>query len=267
MALIHCPECGQEISDQAEVCIHCGYPLKKKREESAQAQQDILTESSNIPFQATSNVTSIPIQSSSPRLNTPIPKLKKLGKKEKIIITACTVAVIVVIVLIMGSIGKTKSVTKTADISSAPTSTPVPTTAPLSYEELLKNVQDDCEAGQYEAASIEIKQNKSNLSDSELEGCITEIGKYESVEWAGEEISQNLKSPRSYHLYSYDATTPLKSSRGVNMYSIILDIKYGGTNSFGAEITKTAMLTSYFTIDTENCTVDKSDILIATLGE
>ena len=27
MALISCPECGQKVSDQAKVCIHCGYPL------------------------------------------------------------------------------------------------------------------------------------------------------------------------------------------------------------------------------------------------
>ena len=27
MALIHCPECGKEISDQAPACIHCGFPL------------------------------------------------------------------------------------------------------------------------------------------------------------------------------------------------------------------------------------------------
>ncbi len=29
MALIICPECGKEISDSAEKCIHCGYPLKR----------------------------------------------------------------------------------------------------------------------------------------------------------------------------------------------------------------------------------------------
>lgn len=29
MAVITCPECKQSISDQAEVCIHCGYPLVK----------------------------------------------------------------------------------------------------------------------------------------------------------------------------------------------------------------------------------------------
>ena len=27
MALIKCPECNKEISDKANVCIHCGYPL------------------------------------------------------------------------------------------------------------------------------------------------------------------------------------------------------------------------------------------------
>ena len=30
MALITCPECGKEISDQAPACIHCGYPLPPK---------------------------------------------------------------------------------------------------------------------------------------------------------------------------------------------------------------------------------------------
>ena len=30
MALIPCPECGKEISDQAPACIHCGCPLPPK---------------------------------------------------------------------------------------------------------------------------------------------------------------------------------------------------------------------------------------------
>lgn len=28
MALIHCPECGKEISDKSRTCIHCGFPLE-----------------------------------------------------------------------------------------------------------------------------------------------------------------------------------------------------------------------------------------------
>lgn len=27
MALIQCPECGKEISDKSETCIHCGFPM------------------------------------------------------------------------------------------------------------------------------------------------------------------------------------------------------------------------------------------------
>lgn len=30
MALIKCSECGKEISDKAEKCIHCGCPIKKQ---------------------------------------------------------------------------------------------------------------------------------------------------------------------------------------------------------------------------------------------
>lgn len=29
MALIKCPECGKEISNLSDVCIHCGFPVKK----------------------------------------------------------------------------------------------------------------------------------------------------------------------------------------------------------------------------------------------
>ncbi len=32
MALIKCPECGKEISDQAPACIHCGYPLNQQQQ-------------------------------------------------------------------------------------------------------------------------------------------------------------------------------------------------------------------------------------------
>lgn len=33
MALINCPECGKEISDNAEKCIHCGCPIKAHAEQ------------------------------------------------------------------------------------------------------------------------------------------------------------------------------------------------------------------------------------------
>ena len=49
MALIKCPECGKEISDQAKACIHCEYPIPKAKpqtdfttfvNDSAESNQD-----------------------------------------------------------------------------------------------------------------------------------------------------------------------------------------------------------------------------------
>ena len=34
MALINCPECGKEVSDQSDYCIYCGYPIKQKQDKT-----------------------------------------------------------------------------------------------------------------------------------------------------------------------------------------------------------------------------------------
>lgn len=34
MALIKCPECGKDISDMSQICIHCGFPLSKKHNDN-----------------------------------------------------------------------------------------------------------------------------------------------------------------------------------------------------------------------------------------
>ena len=33
MAMVKCPECGQDISNLAVTCPHCGYPVKKMNDE------------------------------------------------------------------------------------------------------------------------------------------------------------------------------------------------------------------------------------------
>lgn len=40
MALMKCPECGKEVSDQSETCIHCGYPLKKESKEAENISEE-----------------------------------------------------------------------------------------------------------------------------------------------------------------------------------------------------------------------------------
>ena len=50
MALINCPECGKNVSDTIESCIHCGYVLKKTEEEiskSVAVKQESIDEISN----------------------------------------------------------------------------------------------------------------------------------------------------------------------------------------------------------------------------
>lgn len=41
MAMIKCPECGQEIDELVENCPECGYPVKKERLKEERKQQHI----------------------------------------------------------------------------------------------------------------------------------------------------------------------------------------------------------------------------------
>lgn len=45
MALIKCPNCGEEISDKAANCVHCGQPLIKKTNDSKETQTEELQDS------------------------------------------------------------------------------------------------------------------------------------------------------------------------------------------------------------------------------
>ena len=47
--LIKCPECGKDVSNKANACIHCGYPLQTiKKEESSSELPDIERQILNI---------------------------------------------------------------------------------------------------------------------------------------------------------------------------------------------------------------------------
>ena len=45
MALIKCPECGYDVSDKAEACIRCGYPLQEKHNNSIESLFDDFAQS------------------------------------------------------------------------------------------------------------------------------------------------------------------------------------------------------------------------------
>lgn len=46
MALIKCPECGGQVSDQALTCPHCGYQVQKTEKNQAPANEGLKQESS-----------------------------------------------------------------------------------------------------------------------------------------------------------------------------------------------------------------------------
>ena len=39
MALIKCKECGKEISDKAEYCVHCGCPIEMSKEVTTEKEE------------------------------------------------------------------------------------------------------------------------------------------------------------------------------------------------------------------------------------
>lgn len=53
MALIKCPECGQEISDKSSVCIHCGYPIKESPKDEPIASSGNIRTINGVKFDIT----------------------------------------------------------------------------------------------------------------------------------------------------------------------------------------------------------------------
>ena len=52
MALIKCPECEKSISDKAEICIHCGYPIKTSKiqdTEKGESSSKINNDNNSLP--------------------------------------------------------------------------------------------------------------------------------------------------------------------------------------------------------------------------
>lgn len=47
MAIIKCPECGNDISDKAEHCIHCGFPISSYIEESTPTVYSVILDGYN----------------------------------------------------------------------------------------------------------------------------------------------------------------------------------------------------------------------------
>lgn len=78
MALLTCPECGKEISDQAKACPHCGYPIHTQEDPSPGEP----SEAALVPTQPSQE--DVPLQDAQPS-EEPAEPPKKKKKKGKIV--------------------------------------------------------------------------------------------------------------------------------------------------------------------------------------
>lgn len=87
MALITCPECGKKVSDQAEACPGCGYPIPKYIEAQKQQIETPIAEN--------------PVEEAAPEEVAVEPKPKKhMSNKAKVGIALAVVALIAAIALV-----------------------------------------------------------------------------------------------------------------------------------------------------------------------
>lgn len=105
MAMIPCPDCGQEISDKAKKCIHCGKVLieeVKPQKFCAECGKEIDITAEECPF------CGCPVEPEKPEIPAVAEITKSVKKNKKpIIIAAAIAAVILVIVLIANVAGST----------------------------------------------------------------------------------------------------------------------------------------------------------------
>lgn len=100
MALIKCPECGKEVSNRAEACVYCGYPLhqrEKTQNEGASLPQENVSVGSNSEEPIAQSASNKPTQLLDSQR---APKGKRGSLKKWGALAVAVVAVIVVIAVV-----------------------------------------------------------------------------------------------------------------------------------------------------------------------
>lgn len=122
----------------------------------------------------------------------------------------------------------------------------------------------------YQALSQDEKEEVSNYHDYEIAKAkfkdsvidyLQKEAKNEGLKVVREKIKQSLKSPKSYNEYSCEADSPIILENS-DTCSMTIKIKYGATNSFGAEVTDTVSALVSFSVDIENKSITITNTLI-----
>ena len=102
-----------------------------------------------------------------------------------------------------------------------------------------------------------LKQNLTILSKKQIESCLIEIGRWESVQQAETFFKDFLKKPNSYIRYSASCKSPNLID---NHYRTIVILDYGASNSFNAIIRDEIELYVDFKIDNKNLSINFTNI-------
>lgn len=105
MAMIQCPDCGQEVSDKAKKCIHCGKVLVDDTQQKrfcAECGKEIPADSQECPF------CGCPVEPEKAE-NPTVAQIAEKAKKNKkpIIIVAAIAAVAIIVGLVINFTGST----------------------------------------------------------------------------------------------------------------------------------------------------------------
>jgi len=217
MAMINCPECGQEISDKAKKCIHCGKAFAEEKPETkvcSECGKEIPVDVTECPF------CGCPIEDEKPVANNTIEKNKK--NTMKIIIS---IAVIVFVAIIGIAVYNIKVV--------KPKNT---------YKEAITLL----EKGKYDEAN-ELFNSIRGYNDVDV---IQEQLKYESYAYSAiNSLKQYLKNPDSYQPYEIKFYVSMGTEEGEisgdaedEKYPICI-MHYGAQNGFGGNTTSYAVFT------------------------
>lgn len=235
MAMIQCPECGQEISDKAKKCIHCGKVLIEEvsatkicsdcgKENSIEATECIYC---GCPFEDEKVVEPTSVQK-------PVEKPKKNLKKIIIPIVAAVLVIAVVIVIYNVKVVQPKKIEAQNKAT---------------YEEAVALL----DKGKYEEAN----EIFDTISDYENVSTLQEQLFYESrVFQCIKSIKERLKNPDSLQIYEVvffskeynegiDATDEMKEALNDLIANegnepVVL-MRYGAQNGFGGNTTSYAM--------------------------
>ncbi len=96
-------------------------------------------------------------------------------------------------------------------------------------------------------------------NDDEKQAALGALGRCQMMEYFELQIRERLKSPDSFNLYSYEDSGAFLLSNGE--YHSTVTIKYGATNSFGAEVTSVLSAIINYTVDIKNKTVNFTQFL------